>query len=70
MSDDKADEILALAHADETSSLKLVNPRIRHGVQSLHELQSKWYADTQHGQFEYAIFLYRRIKPGRMSDVM
>ncbi|KAG9010115.1 hypothetical protein FRB93_004777 [Tulasnella sp. JGI-2019a] len=53
MPNDKAEEILATARADASSSLKLINPRIRHGVQSLYDLQSKWYADAQHGQFEF-----------------
>ncbi|KAG8861966.1 hypothetical protein FRB96_002409 [Tulasnella sp. 330] len=53
MPDEKANQILALSHADGSSSLKHVDPKIQQGMKVLYDLQSKWYADTQHGQFEF-----------------
>lgn len=47
-----ADRILKAAQDDAKSSLDFVNPRVRGGVQALYDLQSKWYADARHGQFE------------------
>lgn len=53
MSDTIAKDILKSAHVDAASSLEVVNPRVRGGVQALYDLQSRWYADAKHGQFEF-----------------